>query len=300
MGDAMKPSGADRTASAPARDGEPVDISFLVALHNCLPLTRVCLDSLRETVRGWRYEIVLVDDASMDGTRGFLATLAPPYRVLYNPVQCGFGASANRAARAARAPLLCFLNNDTVLSPRWLDPMVALLDEFPDVALVGNVQVSPRNGRIDHAGVFFDLRGHPERACQGRRRIPAGRWRAYNAVGAACWIVRRDTFLGAGGFDEAYRTGYEDVDLCVRLRLAGYRLLVSHDSVIQHHVASSPGRAAHDEANRERFLQQWSAITAAWGRDEWAKEYLRRYAGRWWAANPQQLVRAIRLLIASR
>jgi GT2 family glycosyltransferase len=119
-------------------------------------------------------------------------------------------------------------------------------------------------------------------------------------VGAACWLVRRSTFLSFGGFDEAFQNGYEDVDLCVRLRLAGYRLLVSHQSRIHHWVGSSPTRALRDRGNRELFLRRWSGITSTWGRREWPIEYLRCYVGRWWRASARKLLLAVWLLVHDR
>ncbi len=149
-----------------------LDVSFIVPLYNCLELTRACLASLEETVRGVTYEILIVDDGSTDGTREFLSALGPPYRILLNEANLGYAASNNRAARCARAPILCLLNNDTVVTPNWLEPMMTLLQASEDVALVGNIHVSHRLGLVDHAGVFFDLDGHPENVYRGRKRPP--------------------------------------------------------------------------------------------------------------------------------
>ena len=104
-----------------------MDVTIITSLFNRLDLTRVYLESLERTLARWRYEVILVDDGSTDGTRKFLARLPETrYRLLLNDAPRGFAANNNAAARLARAPLLCLLNNDTALLPGWLEPMARL------------------------------------------------------------------------------------------------------------------------------------------------------------------------------
>ena len=85
-----------------------MDVTIITSLFNRLDLTRVYLESLERTLTRWRYEVILVDDGSTDGTREFLARLpATRYRVILNDAPRGFAANNNAAARLARAPLLC-------------------------------------------------------------------------------------------------------------------------------------------------------------------------------------------------
>ena len=286
----------------PMRDKQPneLDISFIIPMYNRLALTKACLASLEETVKGVTYEVLLIDDGSTDGTREFVAGLGPPYHVILNHENLGYAASNNIGAKLARAPVLCLLNNDTILTSRWIEPMVHLLHRSTEIGLVGNIQINMRTRLLDHAGVFFDLDGHPEHAHRGRKKIPKGRYSEWNAVSAACCVIRRETFLSFGGFDEAFRNGYEDVDLCVQMRLAGLRLMVSHESVIFHYVGGSPNRAAHDRVNKELLLQRWSNITSVWGQQEWPVEYLRRYARRWWRYRLSKVMLALWLMVRDR
>jgi len=260
-------------------------LSFVIPLYNRLDATRRCLESLAATVRGRSGEIVLVDDGSDDGTPELVRGLQEPYRWLCNETNRGFAATVNRGVQASRGPILCLLNNDTVLFDGWLEPMLELLDSAPDVGVVGNVHVDPRRGRIDHAGVFFDLSGHPEHFHRGRKHAPPSSHRERSAASAACWILRRETFLALGGFDECYRNGYEDIDFCLRCRAAGLRILVSHNSRIGHDRAPTPARLEHDEANRRLFLQRWAHVTAGLGRSEWPREYPRQRPPSWWRRN---------------
>lgn len=284
----------------PTESRSPVRFSICTALFNCLDLTRAYLASLEETMEGSAvgYEVILVDDGSSDGTREFLKTLKPPYRILLNEENLGFAGSNNRAAESARGEYLFFLNNDLVLRPGWLEPMADGMEMLPMVGVLGNIQMNPQTGLVDHAGVFFDLKGLPAHARKGRSRIPRQDYREWYAVTAACMLIRRDVFLSAGGFDEGYRNGMEDIDLCVRLRLEGYRHYVANRSVVEHFVSSSPGRHTHNDANTERFRKKWSATTMEWGRREWAGEYLQRYARRWWRYNFTKFWRAVWLILS--
>ena len=113
---------------------------------------------------------------------------------------------------------------------------------------------------------------------------------------AACMLMRRSLFESMGGFDESYRNGMEDVDLCVRLREAGYRLVVAHNSVIRHHISSSPGRHDHNDRNSELFRKRWSNTMSEPGKNEWAREYFHRYARYWWRMDPALAWKALIML----
>ena len=273
-------------------------MSIVVPVHNCRELTEACFDSLLRTVDG-TVEVVVVDDASDKETSTYLKSLGAPFRVIRQEANEGYAKSINCGVAEVRAERLLLLNNDTVLTPGWLEPMIELLDREERVGAVGNVQVNPRTGLLDHAGVFFDPEGMPTHARKNRRYPPRGAFREWHAASAACLLMRTEVFRQFSGFDEAYRNGFEDIDLCVRLCEAGYQILVSHRSVILHHVSQSPGRHDHNEANSLLFASRRAATAAVWGRREWPTEYLHRYARYWWRINPRLFVRALGMMIAN-
>ena len=279
-----------------------MQVSILTPLFNRLDLTRVFLESLERTLRRWTYEVILVDDGSIDGTREFLQTLsAPRYRVVLNERGLGYAANNNLAARMAQAPLLCLLNNDTVLRPGWLEPMARLARMLPDVACVGNVQREPVSGLVDHAGIYFREDGVPLHAGKDASAPPTEDYLEWAAVTAACCVVRREVFLRLGGFDEGYRNGLEDVDFCLRAAGQGYRHFVANRSVIYHHVSASPGRKAHEEANLRHFLGTWGGHLAAGAarprtlaaQREAGLGYLRQHRWQPWRFNAWQVARAV-------
>ena len=251
-----------------------MQVSFILPLYNQLALTRACLASLRATVpANVDHEIILVDDASTDETRDFLRELAPPHVVLRNDRNRGYAAANNRAAHVAQGEFLALLNNDLILEPRWLEPLLAAFTLHPRAGIVGNIQLNAATGAIDHAGVVFRDGGYPVH----HRDLPAGELAEFPAVTAACCLVRREWFLRAGGFDEGYHNGFEDTDLCLRAREDGLVNLVATASVVRHHVSSSEGRRSHEFRNARRFLARWAPRTAALER-EWNLKLARDHA----------------------
>jgi len=280
-------------------------VGFITSLHNHLPLTQAMWTSLTATLpRDLAWEIVCHDDGSTDGTRDWLRQLAasdPRVRVILAERNVGFAAGNNAAARAANADILFFLNNDLVLLPGWFEPMFALVSSSdPQLGFVGNLQLTVRDRTLDHRGVKFDTLRRPfhdrtPRPWHARR--PAS---FYPAVTAACCAIRRELFLAHGGFDEAFRNGYEDIDLCLRLGRAGHRHCVANRSVVLHHVSGSAGRFAHEEANRRLYHARWG-----WPQDRLpprlrGRAYLATYWRRPWRYNGSKLLLALAWVATNR
>lgn len=270
-------------------------VSVVTALYNRLDVTRPFIRSLLAYPPGDDWEAILVDDGSTDGTRPFLESLPKErFRVVLNDRNRGFAANNNLGARLARGETLALLNNDLVLTPGWWDPIAELLRTRRHVGLVGNLQRRPEDGAIDHAGIRWDALGRPI-----HRSGPASAWAILPwlpqpAVTAACCAVRRSVFLEEGGFDEGFRNGYEDMDLCRRLGARGYRHYVATRSCVWHHVSASPGRFSDENANLRLFLKRWGPPPSP-RREGWA--YVGRYWNRPWRFNGPKLLRAINLIL---
>lgn len=257
-------------------------VSFIIPLYNCLPLTQAMLASLRETLPpGLECEIILVDDGSTDGTREWLKDLPAPCRSILNAKNLGFAGACNRGANSATGDLLFFLNNDLVLLPRWLEPMLAAFDRFSAAGLVGNVQLNAASGVVDHAGIYFNHQGKPAH----RTDLPASTrwlgwpaWRAVDALTGACFGLRRSVWQQLGGFDEAFINGSEDIDLALRASAAGLRNYVALRSVVRHHISSSAGRNLRNEQNTYRLVQRWSVPIAALAAKDWSRQQVITHA----------------------
>jgi GT2 family glycosyltransferase len=296
-----------RLAFAASQSGL-VQVSFILSLFNQLPLTQACVASLRATVpAGLAHEIVLIDDGSTDGTRDWLQSLgssngpralAAPVRIILNEHNVGFAASNNRAAREAHGDILFFLNSDLELLPGWFEPMLAAFTLLPAVGLVGNLQRRHTDRRLDHRGVLLDFLTRPR---HDRRAFTLKSFRPYSiyrAVTAACCAIRRETFFEFGGFDESYRNGYEDIDLCLCLEAAGRTNYVANRSVVLHHVSASPDRFARESDNLKLFLGRWGPPNPSCRL--LALSYLARYWFQPWRYNGPKLLLAFARLLTNR
>lgn len=254
-----------------------MQVSFIIPLYNCLPLTQAMVASLQATLpSGLKHEIILVDDGSTDGTREWLATLQSPFRVVLNERNLGYAAANNRGAAIATGELLALLNNDLILTRHWLEPMLTAHRALGSRAgLIGNVQLDARTGEVDHAGIFFNHKGKPEHV----RELPLLPLRVItpvhrvDAVTGACLLVARDLWQQLAGFDEGYVNGCEDVDLSLRALAAGRINAVALRSVVRHHVSASPGRKQRDEENTFRFTRRWRTKLRDLSVRRWSRNY---------------------------
>ena len=255
-----------------------MQVSFIIPLFNNLALTRACVASLQATLpAGLTHEIILVDDGSTDDTRSWLATLGPPFRVVLNDRNLGYAAANNRAIAIARGDVLALLNNDLVLLPRWLEPMLGAHRSLADRAgLIGNIQLDAGTGAIDHTGIIINQQGKPvhDRALPARRSRLFSSVRPVPALTGACVLVKRALWQQLGGFDEGYVNGGEDVDLCFRARAVGRTNAVALRSVVRHHISASVGRKLHDEENSYRLARRWQQelVTDPGALREWCLE----------------------------
>lgn len=255
-----------------------MQVSFVIPLYNCLSLTQTMVASLQATLpANLAHEIILVDDGSTDGTRDWLATLRAPFRVVLNERNFGYAISNNRGATLARGRFVALLNNDLVLLPRWLEPMLEAHAQLGARAgIVGNLQLDARTGALDHAGIVMNLKAKPEHA----RALPSRPARDrldlafVPAVTGACLLIERELWQKLGGFDETFINGGEDVDLCFRARAAGRDTVVALRSVVRHHVSSSVGRKRHDEMNSFRLAQRWRREFIAAAVRPWIDTYV--------------------------
>jgi GT2 family glycosyltransferase/glycosyltransferase involved in cell wall biosynthesis len=251
-----------------------MQLSIITPLFNRLDLTRAFVAALPGSLPpGLEWECLLIDDGSTDGTRAWLESLSLPFRVYHNEQNLGFAAACNHGAQEASGDVLALLNNDLVLSPGWLPPMLAALNR-PRVGLVGNVQRRVSDATVEHAGFAVD---HAAKIAHVRT-VP---WRARGtrvvfAVTAACCLVRRADYLGLGGFDTDFANGGEDLDFALKLRARGQRTVVCLDSVVRHHVSASRGPLSlRDERNSYRLYSRWHDFILQETALAWAREAVR-------------------------
>ena len=240
------------------------DVSIVIPVFNKLAFTRQCLDRVwRNTGTTRAYEVIVVDNGSSDGTAEYLASvgdLEPRLRYHRNPTNLGFAKANNLGAQLAAGRYLLFLNNDTLVQPGWLDAMVALADADGRAGIVGIKQLFPYTNTIHHTGIVFTPGGVPSHLYPHTdASLPhVNKQREYQAVNGACLLIGRDLFQACKGFDEGYRNGYEDVDLCLEVRAHGRKVVCCTSAFIYHYGQITEGRTDDDSANAARFAAKWN------------------------------------------
>jgi GT2 family glycosyltransferase/Flp pilus assembly protein TadD len=233
--------------------------SIIIPVFNNLSLTRQCLESIWDNT-DVPHEIIVVDNGSTDGTRDYLYRLESEgeVRVISNRANLGFAKASNQGARAARGEYLVFLNNDTIVQPGWLSEMAACARKVDKIAAVGARLLYP-DDTIQHAGVAFNDRKFASHIYNNYDRDhPAVlKEREFQAVTAACALVKKDLFFEVDGFDESYRNGFEDVDLCFKLRQRNYKVVYNPRAVVYHLESKTPGRHDRDIENSRLFKSKW-------------------------------------------
>jgi GT2 family glycosyltransferase len=239
-------------------------VSVIIPFRDQASLTMTCLESLERQPGHPITEVVLIDNGSTEPeTTALRHRLAerPRTRVLDYPGAFNWAAINNVAAATCDTDMLLFMNNDIeARSEGWLRALVEL-GQRPEVGAVGARLVYP-DGKLQHAGVILGVGGiaaHIFNSMPGNRNGYMG-WdrvvRSYSAVTAACMLVRREVFEETGGFDEAFPVAFNDVDFCLRLVGAGYRLLYTPHAELIHYESVSRGFSGYS-ADFGEFLTRW-------------------------------------------
>ena len=192
-------------------------------------------------------EVILVDNASSDGSLEYVRAEFPWVKVIALQENCGFAEANNIGAKVASGRYLAFLNNDTVVSPQWLKALIDVLSSDPTVGAAGSkLLLYNKPGKLNSAGANITFNGGGYDIGFGDKdakqyNIPGPR----GAVCAASMLVRRDEFLALGGFDPMYFMYFEDIDLCWQYWLSGQKVLYVPDSIVSHRFGGTSGSDKH-------------------------------------------------------
>ena len=232
-------------------------VSIVIPAYNKWQFTYHCLRSIQENTQKIEFEVIVVDNASSDDTK-LLFEKVTNVKYLRNDENLGFSRACNQGARAAKGKYLLFLNNDTVVKKHWLQPLVSELDKNKKTSIVGSKLLFPNN-TIQHAGVGFGNDKIPRHIFYMARENyeSANKKKRLNAVTGACLMIRREDFFQAGGFDERYVNGLEDIDLCLKVGELGKKIIYIPKSVLYHYESISEGRFLYTKKNTNLFLEKW-------------------------------------------
>lgn len=242
-----------------------MDYSIIIPVFNKAGLTRHLLETIRPTLEGaGEGEIIVIDNASSDETPQMLQAF-PWVRVIRNEINRGFSGANNQGAQLAHGKFLVLLNNDMETRPGWLASLLQTARD-PQVGAVG-ARLLFSNGTLQHAGVaidpvhvgtpafvaFHDMYQLPE------DYEPAAHVREQQVVTGACLLTPKSLYERLGGLDEGFWNGYEDIDYCLKVRDAGYRVVYDGRAVITHFESQSgPQRFRRVSWNVARLAHRWN------------------------------------------
>jgi GT2 family glycosyltransferase len=236
--------------------------SIVIPVHNAIQYTALCLESIaRHTPEP--HEIVLVDNGSTDGTCEWFAARGEG-ALVRNAVNLGFAAAVNQGLSVAAGDVLVVLNNDTLVTRRWLGAMLAALGRDDSIGIAAPMSNHVTGGQIVDPVPYATAPGDELEA------FAAERTERYRGLGfgverlsGLCMAISRRVLDAIGGFDPTFAVGnFEDDDYSVRARLAGFRLWVCQDSFV-HHFGSTTFALIDDDhrallvENGLRFAEKW-------------------------------------------
>lgn len=269
--------------SAKASPATTVDVSIVIVNWNTRDVTRACLQSIYQSGGSVRFEIILIDNHSHDGSPRMVSTEFPGVRLIRNQQNRGFAAANNQGIQLASGRYVLLLNSDTVVLDGAIEKAVAFADAHPEAGLVG-CQTRCVNGDLQYNCYMFPsilnlalsltklqiLFWH--RRFFGRYRL--GWWdyasvREIDGIAGCFMLARREAIERVGMMSESYFMYSEDMDWCWRFRKAGWRVLYTPDPRIVHLGRCSSSQAAADMHLMERrsllmFLEKKSGKLARW------------------------------------
>lgn len=249
----------------------PVRITVCIVAWNVKEDLLTCLRSLFSAAKGVSVEVIVVDNASADGTVDAVREEFPLVQLICNDSNLGFAAATNQAMAAGAGRFLLLLNPDTVLPEGALGELLEVADAHPEAGIVAPKLLNP-DGTLQHSCRRFPT---PAAALFRHtvlgRLFPNNRWaaeyimadwphgevREVDWVSGACMLVRRELYEEIGPLDEGFFWGCEDVDYCLRAHRAGWKVLYAPSPAIVHRIgASSDQRPARTVIDFHRSMQR--------------------------------------------
>jgi GT2 family glycosyltransferase len=249
----------------------------IVPTRDRLDLLQVCLQGLLKKTDYPNLEILVVDNDSKEAiTLNWLTELdhqESRVRILQYPGDFNYSLINNQAVQATDSELILLLNNDIrVLTPDWLQQMVATI-ALPRVGAVGAKLLYP-DGSLQHAGVILglgpdEIAGHDGIRTSVDQLKPFGAYhllRQTSAVTAACIIISRTAWEDVGGLTSSLPIAFNDVDFCLKLRVAGWQIAWNPNAFLEHQESATRGHDEWDHSKRARLRQDADQMRQRWGK----------------------------------
>lgn len=221
--------------------GNP-EVSVVIVNYNGKKFLNDCLLSL-ENQTCPNFEVIFVDNASTDGSVGYVKEKFPSVRIIENPENYGFAKGNNIGIKAAQGDFIATLNNDTKICPGWMEEMMSAMNSRGNVGMCASKMLFMKNpGMINSTGICISRSG----ACWDRGMFEQDRGQ-YESIGevfgpcAGAAMYRRRMLEETGLFDEDFYAYMEDADLAFRGRLAGWKCMYVPKAVVYHFHGGTAG-----------------------------------------------------------
>jgi GT2 family glycosyltransferase len=217
-------------------------VSVVVVCCNGLEITRQCLAALSNQDYDPR-EIIVVDNGSQEDVQGMVTEVYPQFRFIRIERNLGFAGGYNRGIKAAHGKYIAIINNDAIASPRWLSALIGVAEQDAQIGAVASIIADGNRPKVlDSCGVGIALDGMSRQLMRGQ--VPPVLTAPQEVLvpsGCAC-LFRADALKAVGLFDESFFAYCEDTDLGLRLRWAGFRIVVAPDARVTHYYSMTTGK----------------------------------------------------------
>jgi N-acetylglucosaminyl-diphospho-decaprenol L-rhamnosyltransferase len=259
---------------------EPLDLSIIIVNWNTRDLLIQCLQSVYDTTSNLDLEVVVVDNASTDGSQAVVRQQFPHIHLISNRENVGFARANNQAMRASKGRYALLLNSDALLLANAVQVMISLAEANPRAGIIGAQLLNP-DGSFQASHAPFPNLWQEFLILSGAGRMLYGHWypsrgpqedqgpQMVDYVEGACMLVRREAFEDVGGLDEGYFMYAEEVDWCYAMREKGWQVWYQPAAQVTHlGGGSSRSRRTRREADlyrsRVRFFRKRYGDRAAW------------------------------------
>jgi hypothetical protein len=215
-------------------------LSIVIVTYNSRDLVDQCLKSVAEQTHV-DHEVIVVDNASADGTPSLIAERYPNVRLAANPANLGFSAASNQGLKLASGRYRVLLNPDTLLLDRTLDRMAEYLEAHPEVGVIGAKMVEAAGGLRRYETWYPSLLTYVANSILLRIWGDQGSHEV-EFVSGSCLMIRQETMQQIGLLDENFFMYAEDVDWCLRAKRAGWKVYHCAEALVFHLAGGSSGR----------------------------------------------------------
>ncbi|AWX58583.1 glycosyltransferase [Brevibacillus brevis] len=240
--------------------GDRMKTSIVILTHNHLEVTKLCIESIRQYTNPQSYELIVVDNASTDGTTQWLSE-QQDIRSIFNTQNMGFPAGCNQGMKIAIGDNIMLLNNDVVVTKGWLENLLTCLYSQDNIGAVG--PITNRCAYYQTIPVSYQTLEEMQPFAAKHNASNSDLWEERLKLIGYAFLFKRVVYEKVGELDEIFSPGnFEDDDYSIRIRQAGYKLILCKDTFIHHFGSVSFNEKPKEyqsllKRNEEKFVEKW-------------------------------------------